>query len=95
MKKLLIVLLIICGLVFAAQPAAQGQGVSFGFPLPFPFLFYIYGRANYILLPTRAQGLSAGIPLPFAFLFYNLCQLRDTLSKYGECIVCRHYLLAG
>jgi hypothetical protein len=46
MKKLLIVLLIICGLVFAAQPPARAQGVSFGIPLPFPFMFYNYGRAN-------------------------------------------------
>jgi hypothetical protein len=72
MKKLLIVLLIICGLVFAAQPPARAQGVSFGIPLPFPFMFYNYGRANYTQLPTRAQGVSTGIPLPFPFLFYNL-----------------------
>src|SRR5260370_24454565 len=46
MKKLLILLLSICALVFAQFPA-RAQGVSFGIPLPFPFLFYNFGPTYY------------------------------------------------
>jgi hypothetical protein len=45
MKKIAVLLVCLCALLGAVNPAAAGN-VSWGFPLPFPFLFYKFGCGN-------------------------------------------------